>query len=116
MLAYKRLRNTPRIMVSSATRSEDVERCKQLGIDRYISKPVIQSELLDAILQAMVCSSDNEAPAETPQLESGSPGLSTGLAEDGLVNQRVAIELLHRMGHWVELAENGSAGIWWIAN
>ena len=110
MLADKRLRNTPRIMVSSATRSEDVERCKQLGIDRYISKPVIQSELLDAILQAMVCSSDNEF-AETPQLESGSPGLSILLAEDGLVNQRVAIELLHRMGHSVELAENGSRAV-----
>ncbi len=106
MLEDQRLRNITRIMVSSAARSEDAKRCKELGIERYITKPVIQSELLDSILHAIVPISDAEAD-ETTQLACAVSELRILLAEDGLVNQRVAMGLLHRMGHSVELAENG---------
>ncbi|HKI38103.1 MAG TPA: PAS domain S-box protein, partial [Gemmataceae bacterium] len=40
------------LMLSSAGRAEDAARCRQLGIATYLTKPVKQSELLDAILTA----------------------------------------------------------------
>jgi CheY-like chemotaxis protein/HPt (histidine-containing phosphotransfer) domain-containing protein len=33
------------------------------------------------------------------------------LAEDGLVNQRIAVRLLERLGHQVEIAENGQSAV-----
>ena len=41
------------IMVSSAVRSGDASRCRELGIDRYMTKPVVQSDLLKAILEVV---------------------------------------------------------------
>jgi CheY-like chemotaxis protein len=61
---------------------------------------------LDSILQAVgrPAVDDKEEIDQSPASLSG---LSILLVEDGLVNQRVALGLLHRMGHAVELAENG---------
>jgi len=41
------------IMISSATRPGDAERCRQLGIVRYMTKPVVQSDLLQTILDVV---------------------------------------------------------------
>jgi CheY-like chemotaxis protein len=39
----------PVMMLTSASRSGDATRCKEIGIDGYLRKPVKRSELLDAI-------------------------------------------------------------------
>ena len=41
------------IMISSAARRGDAERCRKLGITRHMTKPVIKSELFDAIVDAL---------------------------------------------------------------
>ncbi|MHC4675556.1 MAG: ATP-binding protein, partial [Planctomycetota bacterium] len=41
------------IMLSSACRSGDPRRCRELGISAYLTKPVNQSELLDTIMSAL---------------------------------------------------------------
>ena len=41
------------MMLTSAGQPEDVGRCRELGIAAYLTKPVKQSELLDAILAAL---------------------------------------------------------------
>jgi CheY-like chemotaxis protein len=41
------------IMVSSAARRGDLDRCRKLGIVRHMTKPVIKSELFDAIIDAL---------------------------------------------------------------
>ena len=38
------------MMLSSCDLPEDAARCRELGISRYLVKPVMQSDLLDAIL------------------------------------------------------------------
>src|SRR5262249_30153002 len=87
---------------------DDAVRCRQLGIATYLTKPVKQSELLDAILTARHAVAPDEdhhpAPAAIP---AGLRPLRVLLAEDNLVNQRLAVRLLERAGHTVVVAGNG---------
>ena len=41
------------MMLSSGDRRGDAERCRALGLVRYLVKPVKQSDLLDALVQAL---------------------------------------------------------------
>jgi CheY-like chemotaxis protein len=38
------------MMLTSCDLSNDAQRCRELGISRYLVKPVMQADLLDAIL------------------------------------------------------------------
>ncbi|WP_197231783.1 PAS domain-containing hybrid sensor histidine kinase/response regulator [Novipirellula artificiosorum] len=94
------------IMISSAAKPGDVERCRSLAIARYMQKPVVQSDLLGAMLQV----TGNEH-IKRNGLSGDSKNeirkLKILLAEDGLVNQKVAIGLLKGLGHEVVLASDG---------
>ena len=98
------------IILSSAARVGDSERCERVGISRYLTKPVIQSELLDAILQVM-----NVSPAVAPVYDFAPVvpcrPLRILLAEDGLANKIVAKGLLEAGGHEVVIADDGRAAI-----
>jgi signal transduction histidine kinase len=104
-----KLRGTPMIMLSSAAHAGHADKCQELEIARYLTKPVIQSELLntvmDAIGEEVVEDILSRTAADQPAVAAG--GLSILLVEDGLVNQRVAIGLLEMKGHHVVLAANG---------
>jgi len=97
------------MLLSSAGTASDTARLRELGIARCLTKPVKQSDLLDAITSTLgLASSDSES---TVRLAVG-PGehvrrLRLLLAEDGLVNQQVATQLLQRRGHTVTVARNG---------
>jgi len=111
--ADSQLRSTNIIMVSSATQAGHAERRRQLGITRYMSKPVIQSELLAALLGAVgggVAAADS-APSVPDATVAASQPLKILLAEDGKVNQRVAIGLLRMRGHDVTIAEDGRQAV-----
>ena len=43
------LRSTPVILLTSVGRSGDAERCRRLGVDAYLTKPVKHSDLLDTL-------------------------------------------------------------------
>ncbi|MCA9118697.1 MAG: response regulator [Planctomycetaceae bacterium] len=92
------------IMLSSAARQGDGERCQELGIASYLLKPVIEHELLDTVLDAFGCVTHDTVPSDR---ERDGRRLKILLAEDGLVNQRVAIGLLEGQGHEVVLAKDG---------
>jgi signal transduction histidine kinase/CheY-like chemotaxis protein len=104
------------MMLTSAGHQGDAERCRQLGIAAYLLKPVRQSELRDAIAQvldarhvpgtgSMVTSyalRDEHDPAHR---------LKILVAEDNVVNQRLAARLLEKKGHRVEIVANGREAI-----
>jgi PAS domain S-box-containing protein len=100
------------VMISSAARPGDARRCREMGISRYMTKPVIKSELLDTILEALGEHKEETTIAQPVVVapESGR-SLRVLLVEDGLVNQRVAMGFLKRAGHEVTLAEDGEAAI-----
>ena len=97
------------IILSSAARLGDAEECRRAGVSRYLTKPVIQSELLDAVLQVM-----RVAPVElstVSDLPKSLQPMKVLLAEDGKANQIVATGLLRAAGHDVVLAEDGREAV-----
>ena len=100
-----KLAQLPLLILTSAGRPEDAERNKRLRIERILTKPVKQSDLLDAMAETLDAAEAQTEPAEviyTPQQT-----YHILLAEDGLVNQRVAMELLQQRGHQVTVAADG---------
>jgi PAS domain S-box-containing protein len=99
------------IMLLSGNRHlVDTARCRELGVKQYLTKPVGQSELLDAILTALGLGAVEERLMEStvraPEKPRGRP-LNILLSEDNPVNQMLAIRLLEKAGHRVILASTG---------
>ena len=103
--AEPKLDQLPLLILTSAGRPEDTERNSRLRIERVLTKPVKQSDLLDAMAETLDAA---EAQAETTPVVAGPVATyDILLAEDGLVNQRVAVELLNLRGHRVTVCSNG---------
>ncbi len=99
----------PILMLSSADTLQDTESLRKLGIARRITKPAKPSDILDSIGE-LFGHADREAGKESAKLTQRPdeiPRMHVLLAEDGRVNQLVAIRLLENRGHEVTLAENG---------
>jgi len=103
----QRLAGTVIMMLSSGDRPGEVERCERLGVATHLVKPVKQSELLDAIMLALRITAADESPKPPAARQSRIPPLRVLLAEDSLVNQKLASVLLERQGHRVEIAGHG---------
>jgi PAS domain S-box-containing protein len=118
----ERIRADPRLagvtimMVTSSGQRGDAARCRELGIARYLTKPVRQSELLDAIMGALVGVSLGErCDAASLRKRAASERLVVLLAEDNIVNQRLATRLLEKEGYEVSTAANGHEALEAIA-
>ena len=112
----ERIKQTPEfasatiMMLSSAAQSGDTARYRELGIAAYLTKPIKQSDLLDAIMTALGTPTEDEdkSPQVTRHLlrESGRR-LNILLAEDNIVNQKMAVRMLEKRGHTVVIASDG---------
>ncbi len=103
---------TKTILLTSASRSGDSQRCRELGVASHLMKPVKQSALLDAIAAAVgVAVVEDRPPQASAQpataAEAEVKPLKLILAEDNPVNQKFALRVLQKKGHEVELANNG---------
>ena len=101
---------TPLMMLTSLTARGDARLSREAGFDAYLTKPVKMS-LLESGLRALIGKSavGGEAPTIITRhslAEVGRQGRIL-LAEDNPTNQRLAMKLLERMGHVVEVANNG---------
>jgi len=97
------------IMLTSAGRHGDAARCRELGIDSYLTKPVKQSDLLDTIM-TIFGKSLRDATEETlitPHSLSESRRLRILLAEDNLINRKLAVDILRKRNHLVVSAGDG---------
>ena len=100
------------MMLTSAGTRGDSERCRELGVAAYLMKPIRQSELREAVARVLGARGQEGAiPLITRYSlkDAREPGTSLRilLAEDNTVNQRLAVRLLEKRGHRVELASNG---------
>ncbi|MDD2879963.1 MAG: response regulator [Rhodoferax sp.] len=101
-------KTTTVMMLTSQGQRGDGERCKQLGVASYLYKPVSQSDLLDAIMTALGEPLLGPAPLITQHsLQETRHKLNLLVAEDNLVNQRLATVLLQKQGHSVTVANDG---------
>jgi PAS domain S-box-containing protein len=101
------------MMLTSGDRPGDIKRCDQLGVSAYLIKPIKQSELLDAILIAVGGQSSLTGSLEkTPgSARKSARPKSVLLAEDSLINQKLAIGLLEKWGHHVTVANDGREAV-----
>jgi two-component system sensor histidine kinase/response regulator len=114
----RRIHGTPSLaastvmMLSSARHVEDADRCRETGIRRYLVKPIFQNELQQAILSELQgrLAPAGRKPATAPDMWPG-PALRILLAEDNVVNQKVAARVLERRGHSVTVANNGAEAV-----
>ena len=118
IMSRAELKGTPIILLTSANRTGDGTRCRELGIAAHLIKPARQSMLLDTIATSIGSGDISNAAemnadvnsAETPGDQS-TPGLRLLLAEDNEVNQKFAIRALSKAGHSVTVANNGQEAV-----
>jgi len=115
----ERIQETPQsagttlVLLTSGGQPGDVARCRELGIASYLMKPLKQSDLLRAIGGALRLTAQVErptGPAPPPPRASQRP-LRVLLAEDNVVNQRLAVRLLEKGGHTPVVAVNGKEAV-----
>jgi CheY-like chemotaxis protein len=109
------LGNVSIMMLTSEVHSDDIVRCRELGIAAHLIKPISQSELLDTILRVLgkiEGTATRQSSVQDPHFtKPPSPPLNILVAEDNDINQKVALSLLEKQGHTVTLAANGIEAI-----
>jgi len=120
--AHPRLGGTRLILLTSRGIRGDAARAKNAGFDAYLTKPIRQSQMFNAIISVF----DQQAPTESGQpqapiitrhtlAENKRPGPRILLAEDNAVNQKVALIHLRKMGYAADVAQNGREAVQAVA-
>jgi signal transduction histidine kinase/CheY-like chemotaxis protein/HPt (histidine-containing phosphotransfer) domain-containing protein len=105
------------MMLSSAMPAGAIARCGELGVASYLTKPVTQAELIDAILIALGATAETmplpqaDVAPVAPVAVRTSIGLRILIAEDNVINRAVATGILEKHGHSLVHAENGREAV-----
>ncbi|MEH2134897.1 MAG: GAF domain-containing protein [Nostoc sp.] len=118
----------PLIMLASTNQRDEVQQALKIGFAAYLVKPIKPSRLLDTIMTILETQPESEQGARVHRLQtteeihstetsgiltSSSPNPSTKsklrilLAEDNLVNQKVALKQLQSLGYKADVVANG---------
>ena len=107
--------NIPTIMMlSSVGMRGDARRCRELGISGYLTRPVKQSELKSAVLAVLSLAEQNQTEKELVtkhSIREENTKLKILLAEDNMVNQKLAVKVLGKQGYGVTVAGNGKEAV-----
>jgi len=113
----ERIRQAPELagaiilMLSSAEDQVGAARCGELGIATCLTKPIKESELLEALFEALGAAlPSREVPDATPLGTSSRP-LRILVAEYNPVNRHVVESVLDERGHKPVLAVNGREAV-----
>ena len=110
----KKIKRQNLLMLTSAGQRGDGERCRELGIRGYLTKPISRSDLLEALGTVLAGSSDETGAAEVitrHTIAESRATLRVLLAEDNPVNQQVAVAMLVKRGHEVHVSSNGREAV-----
>jgi two-component system, sensor histidine kinase and response regulator len=110
-----KLRKLKVILLTSAVQQEDAARLSSvMSVTACLTKPVKQSELLNAIVKALG-STPGSKPFRSPRVPyrivPARRPLRILVAEDNPVNQELVVELLKQRGHTAVVAENGQLAL-----
>ena len=95
------------MMLTSSGEYGDSARCRELGIAAYLTKPIGSADLHEMICRVIQRTQPATTPAPPRSRAVAVRPLRILLAEDNVVNQRVAVGLLAQRGHAVSVADNG---------
>jgi len=111
------LSETPLILVTSVPRRGDASRMLEAGFSAYLTKPVKQCQLHDTIAAVMGLQQSKD-PAKKRTLitrhslsESTKARFKILVAEDNVVNQKVAARMLEKAGYRCDVAANGKEAV-----
>ncbi|CEG64589.1 Putative Nonidentical kinase-1 (Fragment) [Rhizopus microsporus] len=99
------LRYTPIILIAPEILRLNMKLCIDLGITGYINSSITISDLAYTLLPAL------ESHATLPNDSSIPMSLDILLAEDNIVNQKLAVRILEKFGHKVEIVSNGKMAV-----
>jgi signal transduction histidine kinase/CheY-like chemotaxis protein/HAMP domain-containing protein len=111
------LKETHLIMLTSRGMRGDAARARSMGFEGYLTKPIKQSPLFNAILTVFGKKLDKKRPQDHSIVtihsiaEAGKRKLQILLTEDNAVNQKVALIHLRKFGFSVDVAENGKEAV-----
>jgi CheY-like chemotaxis protein len=98
-------------MLTSAGQWGDAGRCKDIEIEAYLLKPVKPSALFDAIARSLTRPTDGLVSLSGQLIEGARRQLRVLLAEDNVINQKLAVRLLEKQGHLVTVANDGREAV-----
>jgi CheY-like chemotaxis protein len=110
------------MMLTSGGQVGDADRCRQLGVSSYLTKPVRAVELRSVIGRLAAEHSLGRPASKNEIFSADQDGLGNRragttaplrilLAEDNAVNKHLAMRILQKQGHRVILAENGRKAV-----
>ncbi|MHB8054888.1 MAG: response regulator [Candidatus Aminicenantales bacterium] len=102
------------MMLSSSGFRGDSTRCRDLGLAAYLTKPVKQSLLLDAVMMSLGDkeeSSGQDRLITRHSIAQNRSRYNVLLAEDNVINQKLAVKILENRGHKVTVVENGEEAV-----
>ncbi len=94
------------IMSSAPTMLED-PRAAGCGIFRQLGKPLRRRALWESLRTALSPGEPEIRKSKEPQMETAGRHCRILLVEDNIVNQKLGVRLLEKMGHQIEVANNG---------
>src|SRR6266568_6698903 len=116
--ADRALSATRLLILTSAGQRGDGERCRQLGIQAYLTKPIARADLIEAVGAVLAGAAPGGGVADLITRHSIAESRHTLrilLAEDNPVNQQVATAMLVKRGHQVDVVGDGRAAVQAVA-
>jgi len=112
------LKSSQMIMLTSQGLRGDASEMRAIGFDAYLNKPVRRSLLYDCLITVINKKVDEKLTAPPKQIvtsysisEEKRRRLKILLAEDNMVNQKVALALLKKFGLQVDAVNNGKLAV-----
>ncbi|NOT57439.1 MAG: response regulator [Deltaproteobacteria bacterium] len=104
------------VFLTSVGQRGDGERAREAGVQAYLTKPVRQSQLFDCL--CLLASQLEQAAATRSAdlitrhtLAEAAVQVKILVAEDNVVNQKLMVRLLERLGYQCDVANNGAEAV-----
>ena len=108
-----RLQNADLVMMTSSGLRGDAARVADIGFAAYLPKPVMPMDLLNCLLRLrdQHASASNDLITIHSLSESQPESLDILLADDNPVNCKIAMVMLEKAGHRIDMVADGAAAI-----
>jgi two-component system sensor histidine kinase/response regulator len=114
VVADEQLRGTRLVLLTSSGQRGDGQLFSDIGFAGYLLKPVAQRDLTDCLLKVFGVDASEWIERSQPMItrhalraERTSKRSRILLAEDNIVNQKVAVMILEKLGYRVDVVDNG---------